>query len=233
MSFYFIARIFLLFLIEYICYYFGNSFIIVFSSIIIIYILLSILGIVGTPIIFQKYLSHGICYLKEYTSSDSSYSYIFGKMNDLISKNKAKFLNYSLIAIYKNESGTFEEKKLKYIGFYRTINYKMDEDIKIYEDEFLKKMEFEMYTIPEIRCLFSSWSYDNILSKTLGIKKFYNLIKKKLSDDNFKTAFKVNLNEIKGSFELYDELLYNSNIDFYIPLTKAFQLYKNDKIIEI
>ena len=62
----------------------------------------------------------------------------------------------------------------------------------------------------------------------IGINKFYNELKKNLSDSVFKRTYKINENNSKIIIELYEN---NSMISFYLPLFNVdkFHVYKKDK----
>ena len=142
-------------------------------------------------------------------------------------------INYTIIEIYESESNSFNEENLKYIGFYRKINKRKNQDNKIKDDEFLKKENFKRYKIPENKCLFASWCYFNNISKKLGTYKVYKLIRKKLKSDNFRNAFLIPEYRMKIHIKIYGELYNSQSIDFYFPITEKFPLYKDSELIEI
>ena len=199
-------------------------------SMIIIYYILSIYGVIGSPIIFQKYFPESICYLKEYKNCDKN---AFDEINNFKSDNRIKLINYAIIEIYKSVSNSFDEENLKYIGFYRKINKRKNQDNKIKDDEFLEKENFKRYYIPENRCLFTYWCYFNNIAKKLGIYKVYKLIRKKLKSDNFRNAFLIPEYRMKIHIKIYGELYNSQSIDFYFPITEKFPLYKDSELIEI
>ncbi len=197
---------------------------------IIIYYILSIFGVIGSPIIFKKYFPESICYLKEYENCDKN---AFNEINNFKSNNRIKLINYTIIEIYESESNSFNEENLKYIGFYRKINKRKNQDNKIKDDEFLIKENFKRYKILENKCLFASWCYFNNISKKLGTYKVYKLIRKKLKSDNFRNAFLIPEYRMKIHIKIYGELYNSQSIDFYFPITEKFPLYKDSELIEI
>ena len=208
---------------------------------IIIYYILSIFGVIGSPIIFKKYFPESICYLKEYENCDKN---AFNEINNFKSNNRIKLINYTIIEIYESksnsfkyesESNSFNEENLKYIGFYRKINKRKNQDNKIKDDEFLTKENFKRYKIPENKCLFASWCYFNNISKKLGTYKVYKLIRKKLNSDNFRKAFEISeytAYRMKIHIKIYGEFYNSQSIDFYFPITEKFPLYKDSELIE-
>ena len=193
---------------------------------IIIYRILTILGIFRSPILYRAVFKDGISYTKDYLGLYSKQKKEFIEAAKLIETYKLK--NFVVIAFYYDNPDKVEDNKLRSsIGIYRK-NSKDNETVPEDFEKFCETHGYNKNELPKEDCLYSNWDYFNTLSMIIGYIKFYKLLNNKLKDDFFKKQFRVDEKKIKVTIEVYES--HNKYMSFYVPLNgDSFMIFKKDK----
>ena len=226
-------RIFILLLINLLCYYLLGFHIAAFSFLITIYRVLSIYKITTTPHLFQNNFRAGICYIKDYTGGYTSHSDVWAYMCKL--KEEKNLNDFSLIALYYDQPQKDKEKEKQQrcsIGFY----LKNDADENIHVPEEIEKCliveeKFRKHNLVGAKSIYCCWDYFNSFTMMLGIKKFYSLIQKKINSKKFMNAYNIKKEQINVGIEVYENFFGEQNIHFYFPFQNndKFFLYGKEK----
>lgn len=220
-------RIALLFIINFICFKLVGFWFGIISSFIVIYRILTLIGITRTPIIYRGFFIDGISYTKDYLGPYSKHQEAFMEAGKLIETYKLK--NFVVIALYYDSPSTIEESKLRSsIGIYKK-NIAKSEEIPEDFEKYCEQNGYNKNELPRADAIYSNWDYFNFISMMIGIQKFYKLINNKLKDEYFKKQYKVDEKKLKAFIEVYE--CHNNSMSFYVPITKGdnFMVFKKDK----
>lgn len=226
-------RIFILLIINLLCYYLVGFHIAAFSFLITIYRVLSIYKITITPHLFQNNFRAGICYIKDYTGGYTSHSDVWAYMCKL--KEEKNLNDFSLIALYYDQPQKDKEKEKQQrcsIGFY--LKNDSDENIQVPEEIekcLIVEEKFRKHNLVGAKSIYCCWDYFNSFTMMLGIKKFYSLIQKKINSKKFMNAYNIKKEQINVGIEVYENFFEEQNIHFYFPFQNndKFFLYGKEK----
>ena len=217
-----------LFIFKYISFYLG---LLVCCG--IIYHILKKIGIAfRSPSIFKGSFLDGVAFLKDYEGDFISDRKAFEEAKNIIKtfkldKNEKVDDNYLVMGIYYDKPGEVENSKLRYsVGIYKKNKGFPDPPPKEL-GSYCNLHNYSFYEFPGANSLYSEWDYVNSFSLILGIKKFYEVIKAKLVDAQFKRSFGISEKDAKIIIELYQE----SKVLFYAPLfnVEKFKIHKQTK----
>ena len=220
-------RIFILLIINLLCYYLFGFHIAAFSFLITIYRVLSIYKITTTPHLFQNNFRAGICYIKDYTGGYTSHSDVWAYMCKL---KEEKNLNDFYDQPQKDKEK--EKQQRCSIGFY--LKNDADENIQVPEEIekcLIVEEKFRKHNLVGAKSIYCCWDYFNSFTMMLGIKKFYSLIQKKINSKKFMNAYNIKKEQINVGIEVYENFFGEQNIHFYFPFQNndKFFLYGKEK----
>ena len=177
---------------------------------IILYRILHTLGILRSPKLFRGAFSEGVVYLKDY---QGPYNNPEPYKEALYLISAYKLQNFFLIGIFYDKPGEVPDDKLRCsIGIYRKNTGFADPVSKEFES-YCETNNYYSAELPMAFCLYSSWDYSNSFSMMIGIKKFYDVLKRNLEDALFKKTYRIQKNP-KIVVELYSS---ESKLEFWVP----------------
>ena len=221
-----ILRILILFMTDLFLFKFFGFWIGLIGMVIVVFRVLSILGITRYPSFYKANFADGVAFLKDYQGPLSKNKTAFQEALNLIKSFNLK--DYVIIGIYFDKPGEVEKEKMRYsIGIFKKNKGFPEKPSKELE-RYCNSKNYNYVELPEASSLFSSWEYSNFFSMMIGIEKFNSSLKKNLQDDDFKRTYRIKDGSCKVIIELYET---DSMIHFYIPLLNAdkFLVYKKDK----
>ena len=197
------------------------------ATCIVIYKILSMLGILRNISFYRGPFYEGVIFTKDYlgpyTQQEEAYKDAF-KLIELF-----KLEDFVLIAIFFDSPEKVEENKLRSsIGIYKkNIGFadKLPEEFERY----CEKNGYNKAELPNSTSIYSSWEFFNNYSLKMGITKFYQHLKKNLNDANFKRTYNFNESKLKATVELYNKEF--NKIEFFVPILNGdkFLVFKKDK----
>ncbi len=192
---------------------------------IVVYKILSIIGVLRKPGFFRGPFYEGVSFTKDYVGPYSNQEKAYEEAINLI--NLFKLEDFSVIGFFYDTPGKVEDSKLRCsIGIYKK-NVGFPEKFSEEFERYCEQNGYNKNELPNATSLYSSWEYFNTFTLKLGISKFYSAFNENLKNASFKRTFNINESKLKASIELYGK----NTVEFFIPLLNGdkFMLFKKDK----
>ena len=221
-----IFKISLLLLLNYYCFTLAGLWFGFISLGIIIYKILSYLGITRNPEIFLGHFDEGITFTKDYYGSYTTHKEAFCEALRLIETYNLQ--NYIVIALYYDSPGYVEEDKLRSsIGIYTKKSFYNNENEEF--EKYCQENGYNKNELPSSSSLFCNWEFFNFTSMIIGVQKFYKLMFSKLKNGDYKKEYNIDESKIKIMIESYDYP--NSTMTFYVPIQNndKYMIFKKIK----
>ena len=212
-------RIVLLLIIDLLSFKLAGFWLGIVATCIVVYRILSILGVLGSIVIYKNCFKDGISYTKDYIGPYYKQRNAFLEAVKLIETFKLK--DFFVIAIYHDSPNTVEKSKLRSsIGLYR-VNSMKNEDVPEDFEKFCEKNGYNKNELPKTESLYGHWNFSNFIAMIMGIIKFYKYLHQK---GNY---YKVDETKMKVCVEIYES---DNSMSFYVPLEgEKFMIFKKDK----